>query len=32
MLGIYLFGSSIKRQVIKVLARLGLYNGYKYIN
>ena len=32
MLGIYLLGSGVKRQVIKVLAGLGLCNGYKYIN
>ncbi|XTI94821.1 hypothetical protein V2W45_1253931, partial [Cenococcum geophilum] len=32
MLGIYLLGSGIKRRVIKVLAGLGFYNSYKYIN
>ncbi len=32
MLGIYLLGSGVKCQVIKVLAGLGLCDGYKYIN
>ena len=32
MLGIYLLGSGVKRQVIEVLAGLGLCDGYKYIN